>query len=655
MRKINLASRIIILISSIIIVALSISGVQSGVTQKKLIESQLSYTTSELTAILSQKIDGFVTSNVSILKATAALGDMKGSDLLKQKEILAAIHKEYTDYALLFTANSKGMQQVRSDENPVDDITDRDYFQTVIKDNKMCISDVLLSKTTGKPAIIIAVPIQDAAGKVTGILAGTLDLTKIETYRNQIKLGKTGYAFITDSKGLVLAHPDIQIAADRKDFTEMPIVKKALSGQTGTMIYEYESEKIYGGYTSLDNIGWTVVVRQSQKEAYSPVIAAVIRTILITIIVLVVATTLSLIFSRKLVKPLKILTDNARKLASGDLSNEIRIISMDEIGELALSFEEMRRNLKDLVREITHSSTEVMMSAQNVLQSVQHTGGVAKQIASTTGELAKGSEEQSENIQVTAQSINSIAISIDEIANSSDQSFQSSSNATLLANNGTAIMKEQNSKMTETTRAVNQVSDIINVLNDKAFEIGKIIEVIQEISKQTNLLALNASIEAARAGEQGKGFAVVADEVRKLAEASQSSTGRIQTIIEDIQTTAETAVQDAGIAKDTILQQNIAVENTSKIFDDILTMVNLIEKQIYGISDTTKHVKNESQIILRNVENISAVSEETAASTQEVTAATIEQSTSINFIVEEIEKLNQLATSLQKATNIFSL
>ncbi|MFA9379015.1 MAG: methyl-accepting chemotaxis protein [Lachnotalea sp.] len=653
MKGLKLGAKITTLLTVITILALGISGIQSATTQKKLIENQLNYTTSELTSTLSQKVDSFLASNLSVLKATATFEDISGSDLAKQKQILSSIQNEYIDFALLFITDSTGQQLVRSDESELNNNSDREYFQIAMTENRAYISDVLISKTTGKPAVVIAIPIHDTSGNAIGILAGTLDLSIIENYRSAIKFGETGYAFITDSNGLILSHPNEQMQTDQTDVSDIPIVKSALSGETGTMTYTYDEEKKFGAYTSIPSTGWSVVVSQTQADAYSPMQSAVINTIIITIGVLFFAIILTLILLKRMIKPLITLTKNAQQLAQGDLSNEVKVKSKDEIGALANSFEEMRKNLVTLVQQISHSSNEVMMSSQNVLQSTQNADNVAKQIAVTTGELAAGSEDQSKNIQDTALSLNEISKSIDKISDNSTQSFKSSTSATNLVNNGVSIVKEQNSQMEETTNAVNQVSNVISTLNTKTVEIGNIVEVIRGISQQTNLLSLNASIEAARAGEQGKGFAVVADEVRKLAEASQSSTQQIQEIIEDIQQTSLTAVKSASLAKDAMSLQNKAVENTSKIFSEILDIVHLIETQIHDISETTVQVKMESKTISNNIENISAMSEETAASTEEVTASTEEQSSSISYILEEVENLSALADTLQKSTNLF--
>lgn len=654
MKRTKLGTKIIALLITVITIAVLISGIQSIFSQKSLIERQLDYTTSEFSIVLSEKIDSFLTSHVSVFEAVVKMEDIANDNTNLQKELLTNIKQEYSDFAVVFITDNTGMQIVRSDDKEFSSIGDRDYFSDAMTQNKTIISDVIVSKTTGKPAVVIAVPIHDTSGNPIGILGGTLDLTKIEAFRSEIVMGETGYAFITDTLGSVLAHPDAAMVEERTDISDMEIVQKALALERGTMIYDYKGNRVFGSYAAVPSTGWAVVVRQTYDEAYSPVRNAIIQTGLIMVLVVIFSFVVGFSFSKRIINPLRVLTENAKKLAQGDLSNAVQVNSNDEIGDLAHTFENMRNSLINLVTEIAKASTEVMGSSHSVLNSTEHAGGVAKQVATTTSELAKGSEEQSRNIQSTALSMNLIAKSIDEITQSSTQSFESSTKASNLVNNGTSIVEEQNDKMLKTTDAVNEVSDIIYSLNTKSKEIGKIVEVIQGISAQTNLLALNASIEAARAGDQGRGFAVVAEEVRKLAEASQDSTGRIQSIISDIQITTNTAVKSVSLAKNTIGEQSVSVKNTSEIFDQIQEMVQIIEKQISDISLTTISVKKESESVLYNIENISAVSEESAASTEEVMASTEEQSSSIGFIISEVKKLNELAEALQNSTKRFT-
>lgn len=653
LRKIKVGTKIILLFVGILLLTVSILGVTSAVSEKNLVQQQLDYTTQEDSSSLAIKINDFLEAKKSVMEGMASLEIIRNMDAQNGTDILTTFQKQYPEFALIFLADPTGNQIIRSDGGMSTDVSDRDYFKAAIKDNKSVISDVLISKTTNKPAVVIAVPVLNAGGSVVGVLGGTLDLSKIEEMRSQVKLGNTGYAFVTDSKGIVLSHPTQSLVDNREDVSSIEIVKKALQGGSGTLAYSYKGANIYGSYANVDLTKWVVSVRQSYTEAYQPVYDIIYQTLIIDLVMLLLGAVISFLFSKWVMNPLNYLTKGANEIAKGNLNHPITVKTQDEIGQLADAFEQMRLNIRDLLMKISESSLEVKDSSTTVLEYSQKTEDVSKQIEMAITELAKGTDEQAHSLQNTAMSMNTIAKSIDDIAKNSNQSYQTSEGAANLVKNGTKIVEEQNAKMQETTNAVNQVSEIVFSLNDMATEIGTIIEVIQGVTKQTNLLALNAAIEAARAGEQGKGFAVVAEEVRKLAEQSQNATEDIQDIISKIQQTTKNAVDRVNFAGETIVEQSKSVENTSTIFTEIQDMVSIIAKELQAISDATIQVKDESETVLSNIETVSAVSEEAAAGAEEVTASTEEQTTAIQSVVKEIEQLTKLAEKLQESTNAF--
>ena len=655
-KKLKLGTKIISLLIGLVILSVSIIGIVSTSSQVTVINDNLMYTTKELSIGLSQQIDAFISEHTSVLESIAVTNDLRLYNAQDQTNLLKEINKKHSEFALIFVTDSKGQQVARSDDkNQFDNMSDRDYFKAVISNKKTEISDVLISKTTGKPAVVIAIPIFSAQGEFQGILGGTLDLSIIEEMRSKITIGETGYAFITDSNGLILAHPDIKMVEEQRNVSDIPVVKKALTGEVGAEAYEDNGEKIFGSYTVVPTTGWPVVVRQTYDDAFSAVIKAQIKMISIAVAILVITIIIGVLLSKSMIKPLVILKEAAEQLAEGNLSHEFKVNTRDEIGELSESFIEMRESLKILVKQISSASEEVTTSSKDVLDASKQAEIVASQIAEATTQLALGSDEQAKSVESTFGSINRIVQAIDEIAANSTRSFDSSSKAEQLVKTGVEIVKTQDTKMEESTSAVGQVSEVIFTLNNKTIQIGQIIEVIESVAEQTNLLALNAAIEAARAGEQGKGFSVVADEVRKLAEESQESIGKIQTIIKDIKDTTNIAVDSAKYATDAISQQNEAVQNTSKIFKNILEVVDVITSEIQEISKSADSVKGAGENIQQDMERILAVSEETAASTEEVTASTEEQTTYSENIVNEVEKLNTLAEELKTYTRKFRL
>ncbi|EKQ55914.1 MULTISPECIES: methyl-accepting chemotaxis protein [unclassified Clostridium] len=655
-KNLKLGTKIISLLTLLVIASVSVIGIISTNSQISIINSNLTYTTKEMSNGLSQEIDSFLLQHIAVFESIAITSDLRLYNAQDQKALLQKINKENKDFAVIFVTDINGKQVARSDDkDQFDDMSDRDYFKAVYSNKKTVVSDVLISKTTGKPAVVIATPILNEKGELQGILGGTLGLSILEELRSKVKIGETGYAFITDTQGQILAHPDKKMVDERSNVSNVEIVKKALAGESGAQTYEYNGAKVFGSYTKVSTTGWAVVVRQNQDEAFSTITQTQIKMVITSVIILAITIIIGFILSKSMIKPLLILKEAAKQLAHGNLTYDFKINSGDEVGDLSKSFIEMRESLKNLVNQISFASDNVTISSKDVLTSSKQAKIIADQISEATTQLALGSDEQSKSVENTFGSINRIVKSIEEIAINSNNSFESSSKAEQLVKTGVGIVQAQDIKMEESTHAVEKVSKVIFTLNDKTTQIGQIIEVIEGISEQTNLLALNAAIEAARAGEQGKGFAVVADEVRKLAEESQTSIGKIQSIIKDIQNTTNTAVDSAKNATDAISEQNEAVQNTSKVFKDILEIVHEIASGIQEISSFTGGVKSAGENIQQDMERILAVSEETAASTEEVTASTEEQTAYSESIVAEVEKLITMADELKDCIKRFKL
>jgi methyl-accepting chemotaxis protein len=654
-KKLKLGTKIIALLISLVIISVAIVGLISTNSEVSLINNNLEYTTKELSKGLSQKIDGFISENVSVLEAISKSNDLKLYNNNDQKALLSEIGKQHSEFSPIFITDSTGKQVAKSDSSELVNNSDRDYFKEVISKKKTVISDVLIAKTTGKPTIVIAVPIFDSQNNLIGALCGTLKLDSIEEMRQNIVLGQTGYAFVTDTKGQILVHPDADMVKERTNLSDIPVVQNALAGESGTQIYNYKNVETYGSYTSVPSTNWAVVVRQTREDAFSSVTQTKNKMIVVAISTLIVTILIGYFLSKSMIKPLLTLKDAAKELAQGNLKYDFKINTGGEIGELNESFIEMREGIKNLILQISAASDNVTTSSGEVLNSSKQAEVVSSQIAEATGQLALGSDEQTKSVERTFDSINNIVQSIDDIADNSNHSFESSSKAEKLVKAGVEIVNTQDLKMKDSTEAVEQVAEVIFVLNDKTVQVGQIVEVIESIAEQTNLLALNAAIEAARAGEQGKGFAVVADEVRKLAEESQDAIVKIQSIIKDIKNTTDTAVDNAKIATGAINEQNEAVQNTSKIFKDILEIVDIIADEIQEISNSAGGVRTAGENIQQDMERILAVSEETAASIEEVTASTEEQSAYSEKIVSEVEKLSNMADELKNYIKSFKM
>lgn len=328
--------------------------------------------------------------------------------------------------------------------------------------------------------------------------------------------------------------------------------------------------------------------------------------------------------ARKISKPIKMLAQASKRLASGDVEVDLDYTSRDEIGQLKEAFRLMAEGIKEQARliekvaegdmtieveirsekdemnkklfELVETNNHVFREISNAAEQVD---SAARQVSASSQTMAQGATEQASTVEEINASIEEIASQAKENAKNSRRTSDLASTAKQTAINGVDRMKAMMQSMNE--------------INDASSSISKIIKVIDEIAFQTNILALNAAVEAARAGTHGKGFAVVAEEVRNLAGRSAQAAKETTELIE-------------GSIKKTDNGTNIAYE-TKIALDKIVEMVTEVADTIGAITDGSADqasaVSQVSQAIAQvagMTQTNSATAEESAASSEELSS-----------------------------------
>ncbi len=314
------------------------------------------YTTTAIQQQLAELSDRTVTQvndwvgmNLKALNQNAALADMVSMDPKRQNPILRTMLNEYSWSYLVFTIGPDGINIGRSDDKEPIDYSDRVYFKQVMEGKTMG-SQVVISKTTNKPALILSAPIYftDTAGarQVTGVIAMGMSIAELSARITNLRIGKTGFAFLLDENGKVVAHQKEEYADTSADFSQHPAFTGRPASGRKELVYDDAGRKVIA-YAQATAQGWTMVTQQDYDEAYGPVQSAKLRGLVILAVTIVLVTLVAYLVSKMLSDPIRNLTRIADEISRGRLVTQITEVQRgDEIGRLAGAIDRMGTSIR---------------------------------------------------------------------------------------------------------------------------------------------------------------------------------------------------------------------------------------------------------------------------------------------------------------------
>jgi len=578
-----------------------------------------------------------------------------------REAMLAYLAKEMETnklYENIFWTDEKGNFDTRGVPG---NAANRPYFQEAMKGN-MAVSDPIVSTSTGKTVVIISAPLRNGS-TIIGALVGAINIEEVEKRVLAVKVEQTGYAYVLKKDGTILFHPNKELANKvnvNSDANTTPELKEAvakmLKGEKGIASYPYKGEDKYLAYTPIEGTTWSLAVTVPANEVLAKLQAFTMGGIVTIVVMLILVSGIIWFVVSRTVKPLGILEAAAGRIANGDLTaTRIEVDSQDELGRLARAFEIMTSNLRDLVRQIGNSADQIAASSEELTAGSEQSAQAITQVAGSISDMAHGAEKQMQAIDETSAVVTQMSAGIQQVAASANQVAENSSAAVERAKEGDVSVEKAISQMAHIEETVNNSAQVVAKLGERSKEIGQIVDTISGIAGQTNLLALNAAIEAARAGEQGRGFAVVAEEVRKLAEQSQDAAKQIAVLINEIQGDTDKAVVAMGEGTREVKVGTEVVTTAGQAFKEIAATIQRAAEQVREISAAIQQMAGGSQQIVVSVKEIDGYSKTTVEQAQTVSAATEEQSASMEEIASSSQALAQLAQDLQVAVAKFSL
>ena len=349
----------------------------------------------------------------------------------------------------------------------------------------------------------------------------------------------------------------------------------------------------------------------------------------------------------KMIAHVKGMAAVSASIAEGQLT--VTVMPRSARDTMANAFSQMIQGLHDLVRQVRDIAAQVADGSNQMAGASEESAKVSLQAASAIDEVTTTMHEMSVNVQSVVKNTQMQASSVAETSASIDQMVTSiqrvADTAKVLldicyrsreeVHTGIVTMEKATDGLNRTNSAIQASAHIIDVLGQRADDIGKIIEVIDDLAEQTNLLALNAAIEAARAGEHGLGFAVVAEEVRKLAEKSTQSTKEISELIEGIQKEAREAVENMEKSTSMVQEGLLLGSDLSTALGKISNVVTEVYKFAQEIGAATTEQSNGSAQIAKATTRLTEI-------TQEINSSVEEQASGAQAVVRAMERMREL-------------
>lgn len=355
-------------------------------------------------------------------------------------------------------------------------------------------------------------------------------------------------------------------------------------------------------------------------------------------------------------KPIVRVAEYTHLLSRGSLGVAITdVSSIREISTLIDSAQSLQGNLKNIISKVDDKAGRLNRNVKMIHSGIQTSNKATEGIVDAVNELSKGSLHIAESVQSTAESMQNVGKSILSIAESvvtTENKAQEIETISSEAKDNLSLLMDANKN---TVTISKNVVTGIDEANEAIEHIRKAADAITNIASQTSMLALNASIEAARAGEAGAGFSVVAASIQTLAGESDKSAKEIQTIIDEIIEKSRSNVQLANHIKEAVDSEGDALAAVSDSFDKVNDKIHITVDTIHDISKEIEALNQDKEKVLKDVQSLSAVSEENNASCQETTDAIKELRENIEMINCQTMDANNISEELKESVAYFKL
>ncbi len=538
------------------------------------------------------------------------------------------------------------------------DCTSRVWYKKTMEENKITLSEPYIS-TSGNTVITVSAPILNN-GKIVAVAGVDVNLNHINEFINNVKLYKTGEATLLHESGLFLAHhkytPEDNIY--NVDSGRLSSVADTILKSDKRFFKSAENGNYLYATSPVDDTNWTFVIKVPKNEVMAQSKKLLFTMLMLMVVLLVILAAIVNRIARKITNPLVELSKKAEQIADFDLSVQFSddlLSKTSEVGILSNAMNSMSQNLRNIVVSINEHANSTSSTAKELTFNAKNTNENAMEVASAVDNIASNATNQAQDTTNAAQSIEKNTKSIQEMIEVLNSLKTAIKHIVDKKDEGQKALEELEQLIIKNKNEAVFISQIIAETNESAENISKASEMIESIADQTNLLALNAAIEAARAGEAGKGFSVVAEEIRKLAENSNKFTEEIRVIISGLKEKSQSTVNIMNGVSKIVANQDSQTKITKNKFNEIENALLTSKSILEQISSNSKNIEEQNTQIIGIIQNLSAIAEENAATTEQASASVDIQTKSIGSISSASDDLSHIANQLKKEVSEFRI
>jgi methyl-accepting chemotaxis protein len=483
-----------------------------------------------------------------------------------------------------------------------------------------------------------------------GLIIIDISSSAISDALSKLNFGEHSYyGFVTDN-GKDLIYPSESDIV----FNEL-MGKEASENQEGCHFVTHQGKEYLFSYSRIGTSGAAVTALIPKSEILRQVSRIRTITFIIVFIASIIAMLVTIIISKGIGGTISYIIRKLNKAAEGDLTVTIETKRRDEFSDLVHSITEMIGNNRRLIENIRDISKKVEASSDKAeditMHFVNETGNISKSISEIEQAMQQQAGESSESLKQMDDLSEEIGKVYHITKEVSGLIYETNSNI----DKNIIMIDDLRSKARDTNKITIKVIDEVRELDKTSMAIRKVLEVLNYIAEQTNLLSLNASIEAARAGASGRGFTVVAEEIRKLSNQSMDASREIEKLIDDVQKRIKEVVSSSKTAKDIVEHQEIAVNNVLECFSVMNKDVYIFIDKMNIIQNNIGIIESSKQIVLRALESMSSIMQETVAASEEVNDVAEKQLNYADGLHLAFDELSSYALDLNVSIEAFKI